>query len=261
MTPAQARRAAELLLQARRGRRPIAALPADCKPGSLDEGYQIQDAFVELTGKVVAGFKIGATSERAQDFLEIDAPFAGCVLQGNLHDSPATLFAGDFIFRLIEPEFAFRLGRELPPRAAAYGLPEVADAVESLHPAIELVTSGLEDWRTQGAAALIADNGVDGGLVLGPACRDWRGLDLPAHAVSLAVNGAPAGDGFGANALGNPLAALAWLANHLSKRGRGLEAGQVVTTGVVTPFVELDAGDRAIADFGSLGTVELTFEA
>lgn len=259
MTPAQARRAAELLLEARRGRRPIEALPADCKPGSLDEGYRVQDAFVELSGKAVAGYKIGATSERAQSFLEIDAPFAGCVLHGDLHGSPATLPAGDFIFRLIEPEFAFRLGRDLPPRGAAYDSDEVADAVECLHPAIELVTSGLENWRGQGAAALIADNGVDGGLVLGPACADWRGLDLPGHAVSLAVNGAPAGDGVGANALGDPRAALAWLANHLSKRGRGLEAGAVVTTGVVTPFVELEAGDSAVADFGPLGQVQLTF--
>ena len=260
MTPAQARHAAELLLAARRERRAIEALPADCRPTDLDEGYRIQDAFVALTGKAVAGFKIGATSERAQAFLGIDAPFAGCVLQGDLHDSPATLSGGDFVFRLIEPEFAFRLGRGLPPRDAAYDRPEVADAVECLHPAIEIVTSGLQDWRGQGAASLIADNGVDGGLVLGPACADWRGLDLSDHAVTLAVNGAPAGSGVGANALGDPLIALAWLANHLSRRGRGLEAGQVVTTGVVTPFVELEADDSAVADFGSLGEVRVAFD-
>ncbi len=261
MTPAQARRAAELLLEARRARRPIEALPEDCRPTDLDAGYQIQDAFIELSGKAVIGFKIGATSERAQAFLEVDAPFAGCVLDGNLHDSPAVLPAGDFIFRLIEPEFAFRLGRGLPPREAAYDRDAVAEAVECLHPAIELVTSGLENWRNQGAPALIADNGVDGGLVLGPARTDWRDFDLPRHAVSLTVNGAPAGDGVGANALGDPLAALAWLANHLSKRGHGLEAGAVVTTGVVTPFVELAAGDSAIADFGSFGQVRLMFDA
>ena len=261
MTPEAARRAAELLLAARRERRAIEALPADCRPAGLEDGYRIQDAFVALSGKAVAGFKIGATSERAQTFLEIDAPFAGCVLQGDLHDSPARLPAGDFVFRLIEPEFAFRLGRGLPPSDAAYDRRAVADAVDSLHPAIEIVTSGLQGWRRQGAASLIADNGVDGGLVLGPACADWRGLDLPGHAVTLAVNGEHVGSGVGANALGDPLIALAWLAEHLSRRGRGLEAGQVVTTGVVTPFVELAAGDSAVADFGALGEVRLTFEA
>jgi 2-keto-4-pentenoate hydratase len=261
MTPGQARRAAELLLAARREGRAIETLPPDCRPVDLDEGYRIQDAFVALSGKAVSGFKIGATSDRAQAYLEINVPFTGCVLQGDLYQSPARLPAGDFIFRLIEPEFAFRLGRDLPSRDAAYDRLEVADAVESLHPAIEIVTSGLQDWRRQGAAALVADNGVDGGLVLGPACAEWRGLDLPGHAVSLAVNGAQAGSGVGANALGDPLIALAWLAGDLSRRGRGLEAGQVVTTGVVTPFVELQAGDSAVADFGTLGEVQLTFDA
>jgi 2-keto-4-pentenoate hydratase len=261
MTPQQARRAAELLLAARRERRALAAIPADCRPADLDEGYRIQDAFVALAGRAVAGFKIGATSPRAQAFLEIDEPFAGCVLQGDLHDSPARLPAGNFIFRLIEPEFAFRLGRALPLRAQGYTREEVVGAVATLHPAIELVTSGLQDWRRQGAASLIADNGVDGGLVLGPACADWRGLDLPRHEVTLRVNGAPAGSGVGGNALGDPVSAMAWLVDHRARRGLGLEAGQVVTTGVVTEFVELGAGDEAVADFGPLGEVRLAFPA
>ena len=105
------------------------------------------------------------------------------------------------------------------------------------------------------AAALGAD-----AVVLGPACADWRGLDLPGHRVTLSVNGASAGDGVGANALGDPLTALTWLANCLSTQARGLDAGQVVTTGVVTPFVEIEAGDSAVADFGPLGQVRLTFE-
>lgn len=259
--PGPAERAAGLLLAARRARQPIEALPDDCRPATLAEGYLAQDAFVALSGGGVAGFKIGATSPRAQAFLEIDEPFAGCVLEGDLHDSPARLSAGDFIFRLIEPEFAFCLGRALPPRAQGYTREEAADAVATLHPAIELVTSGLRDWRRQGAASLIADNGVDGGLVLGPACADWRGLDLPRHEVTLRVNGEPAGSGVGGNALGGPLTALAWLVDHRTRRGLGLEAGQVVTTGVVTEFVELDAGDEAVADFGPLGEVRLAFEA
>jgi 2-keto-4-pentenoate hydratase len=261
MTPAQARRAAELLLAARGERRALEAIPADCRPADPDEGYRVQDAFVALAGKAVAGFKIGATSPRAQAFLEVEEPFAGCVLQGDLHDSPARLPARDFIFRLIEPEFAFRLGRDLPPRAQGYTREDVAAAVAALHPAIELVTSGLQDWRHQGAASLIADNGVDGGLVLGPACADWRGLDLPRHAVTLRVNGEVAGSGVGGNALGDPLTALAWLVDHRLRRGLGLAAGQVVTTGVVTELVELEAGDEAVADFGPLGEVRLAFAA
>ncbi len=260
-TQGPAERAAALLLAARRARRPIEALPDDCRPATLVEGYLAQDAFVALSGGAVAGFKIGATSAKAQAFLGIDAPFAGCVLKDDLHDSPAVLAAARFPFRLIEPEFAFRLGRDLAPRANGYTPEEVAAAVAELHPAIELVTSGLQDWRRQGVASLIADNGVNAALILGPACADWRELDLPRHEVTLRVNGEPAGTGVGGNALGGPLTALAWLVDHRARRGQGVAAGQVVTTGVVTEFVELDAGDEAVADFGPLGEVRLAFTA
>ena len=261
MTPLSHERAAELLHAARRDCRPIAGLPADCRPKTAAEAYRAQDAFVARSGDRVVGFKIGATSERAQTFLETDTPFAGCVLSRDLFDSPLTLPAGRFPFRLIEPEFAVRLARDLPARDTAYDAATVADAVASLHPAIELVTSGLADWARQGAPSLIADNGVNGALVLGPACADWRVFDLPRHAVTLRVNGAPAGEGVGGNSLGGPMNALAWLANHRAKRGLGLAAGQVVTTGVVTTFVELGAGEEAVADFGPLGEVRLNFTA
>ena len=78
-----------------------------------------------------------------------------------------------------------------------------------------------------------------------------------APAVSLAINGIPAGSGRGANAYGGPLTALTWLVNHLCARGRGIAAGEVVTTGVVTELSYLKAGDRAVADYGSLGSVEV----
>jgi 2-keto-4-pentenoate hydratase len=123
------------------------------------------------------------------------------------------------------------------------------------------VTSGLQNWRRQGVASLIADNGVNAALVLGPASAAWRGIDLPRHEVTLRINGEVAGTGVGGNALGDPMTALTWLVEHRSRRGRGLAAGQVITTGVVTEFVELDAGDEAVADFGSLGEVRLAFTA
>ena len=261
MIPDAAGRAAALLLEARGARRPLAALPDDCRPATLEEGYRIQDAFVAQAGGRLAGFKIGATSPRAQNFLEVDEPFAGCVLEGALLDSPAEIPAGDFIFRLVETEFAVRLGADLPAARAPYNRDAVRAAVASVHPAFEIVTCALGDWARQGAPSLVADNGVHGALVLGPACTEWRAFDLPGHAVTLTVNGEPAGTGTGANTLGDPMLALAWLANQRAGRGLGLEAGQVITTGVVTEFLELDAGDTALGDFGPIGQVRLAFTA
>ncbi len=273
MTPEATREAATLLLAARRARRAIERLPQACRPNSAAEGYAIQAAFarsaaelpnLDPAGTAPAGYKIGATSRRAQEALGVDEPFVGRIFAGGVHESPAEVEAGDFIFRLIEPEFAFRLGAPLPPRPEPYGEAEVAEAVAALHPAFEIISSAFgAAWTEVGAPSLTADNGCHGAFVLGPECRDWRGLDLPGHAVKLSVNGAPAGEGRGANALGGPLTALTWLVNALGgvEDAPPLGPGDIVTTGVVTEFVLLEAGDEAVADFGDLGEVRVRFTA
>ncbi len=267
MTAQSARRAAELLLAARRDRRPIDELPEACAPGDLEAAYDIQAAVVDaLTrdepGDGFAGFKIGATSRAAQEFLGLDGPFYGCVPAGRVLDSPARLSLGDFNFCLIEPEFALRLKRDLAPRGEGYRRDEVAAAVASVHPAFEVVTSAYgAAWREVGALALIADNGVHGCLVLGPGRADWDALDLAGHGVTFRRNGRDEGSGRGANALGHPLDALAWLAGQGPAQGRGLRAGDIVTTGVVTPFLYAEPGDELVADFGTLGEVRLEVAA
>ena len=215
-----------------------------------------------LSGDRVAGTKIGATSPKAQAFLKLERPFSGTLLACDLYDSPAELAAGRFSFRLIEPEFAFRLARDLPERGTPYEARDVAPAVATLHPAFEVVTSAYRDWTRRGGPALVADNGAHGALVLGLAAPEsWRQTDLADHPVTLDVNGERRSQGLGRNTLGGPLRALAWQANDLIARGRLLKAGQVVSTGVVTDFLELQAGDQAEADFGPLGRVQVAFTA
>lgn len=258
MTHDECLRAADILLGARRERAPIAALPEAVRPRTLPEAYAIQDAVIERLGGAVAGYKIGATSAAAQSFLGLDGPFYGRIPPDSVLSSPAELSLDAFPFALIEPEFAVTLGADLPPRAGGYGQADVADAVASVHPAFEVVTSAYgEAWRSAGALALVSDNGVYARLVLGPAVVDWRPFELATHPVRFTKNGGAEGEGTGANALGHPLAALAWLA---SAAPNGLRAGQVVTTGVVTPFLYAASGDRLEADFGALGTVRLGFD-
>ena len=116
---------------------------------------------------------------------------------------------------VVEAEFAFRLGRDLPGGNGDYTVDAVMDAVAALHPAIEI--PGLPVSRTSrvvGAAQLIADNGCSEYCVLGPeAPAGWRDVDLAAHPVVVSVDGEEAATGKGANALGDPRLALTWLAN------------------------------------------------
>lgn len=264
MIPDAVPRAAGLLLAARRDLSPIDGLPDDCRPQTQAEAYAIQAAVVahltqELGGPDgIAGFKIGATSAAAQAFLSLDGPFYGCIPRDKVLASPARVAPGEHNFCLIEPEFAVRLGQDLPVREAAYTRDEAADAVASVYPAFEVVTSAYgAAWRQAGALHLIADNGVHNCLVLGPGLEDWRGFDLATHPVIFTRNGQEEGRGVGANALGHPLDALAWLAGQGVAGGRGLRAGDLVTTGVVTPFIVAGPGDSLVADFGDLGRAEL----
>jgi 2-keto-4-pentenoate hydratase len=73
------------------------------------------------------------------------------------------------------------------------------------------------------------------------------------------VDGTVAGEGTGERVLGDPLNALVWIANHQSRAGRGLRAGEIISTGTCTGLAPVKPGQRASADFGDLGAVEVEF--
>ena len=80
--------------------------------------------------------------------------------------------------RVAEPEFAFRMRFDLPERTTPYTMQQVLDAVDTLHPAIEIPDSRFSDFVSAGAAQIIADNACAHLFVLGPATSaDWRSRD------------------------------------------------------------------------------------
>ena len=256
-----AEQAARLLREARRASRPIPALPDSLRPTDLRAGYAIQRAFVALSGDRPVGYKVGLTSLRAQEMLNVPEPLWGTVLAGGLLQSPASVDRSGLPFHAVEPEIAFEMASDLPARAEPYAESELVDAVAAVHPAIEVVGSAFGDaWSKVGAPSLAADNGAHGFLVLGERLADWRSLDLAGLRVRLEVNGAFHSDGVGANALGGPLKVLDWLANSLPEEGLHLRRGDVVTTGVVTGVPLLSPGDRAVARFEKLGDVQLSLQ-
>src|ERR1700760_1136853 len=236
----------------------LAALDAAQRPQTRKEGYAIQ-AELENGGKLF-GWKIAATSEAGQKHINVAGPMAGRILADTVIADGGTAAMHGNEMRVAEPEFCFRMARDLPPRPTLYSVSEVLDAVAALHPAIEIPDSRFADFVRAGEAQLIADNACAHLFVLGAATSaDWRGRDLIEERPVITLRGQKF-IGHGKNVLGDPRVALAWLANELRGLGIPLKAGEVVTTGPCHPPLPIQSGDRLAADFGVLGKVSVGFE-
>ena len=260
MTDEQLQDASDTLWNAWQRGTTIAALTDRLEPLTRADGYAIQAGLERRSAFPPFGWKIAATSKAGQAHIAVDGPLAGRLLAERVFESGSRLPFGCNQMRVAEAEFAFRMAVDVPPRAAHYSVDDVLASVATLHPAIEIPDSRYVDFTVVGAPQLIADNACARDFVLGaPASDAWRSIDLAAHRVHGAVAGQIEREGVGANVLGDPRVALAWLVNELSVLGLTLRAGQVVTTGTCLIPLPIAPGNRVTCDFAELGTVSVSF--
>ena len=257
LTAEQIDDAARLLVKARADNTMIDAVPSACRPHSLGDAYAIQDRMADLLGWRTGGWFCACTNREIQTMLGLAEPYYARLFDRFILDSPARLDPDAFPPMVLECEFGFRLAHDLPARESDYSRAEVEAAIATVHPTIEVVAGHLRNWPEQDVFSVIADNGTDGALIVGPGSTDWRGHDLVATEVALTVNGHEERRGTGANVLGDPMAAFVWLANARSRAGGGLKAGDIHNTGTATAIYWVTPGDDAVADFGRLGEVRL----
>jgi 2-keto-4-pentenoate hydratase len=236
----------------------LSMLAGSQHPRDRNEGYAIQAAMQQYASGKPVGWKIAATSEAGQKHINVAGPMAGRIYaERMIPDGGKAAMAGNAM-SVGEPEFAFRMARDLVPRATPYSVDDVLNAVATLHPAIELPDSRFADFVGAGEAQLIADNACAHLFVLGPPTSpDWRAIDLVEERPAITLRGQRY-VGHGKNVLGDPRVALAWLANELRQLGVTLKAGEVVTTGTSHPPLPIQAGDHIDADFGALGRVSVS---
>jgi 2-keto-4-pentenoate hydratase len=254
--------AAETIAAARRNRTPVQPLARKAAPQTEADGYRIQDALHDLLSADfggMAGYKIGCTSPVMQRYLNIPHPCAGGVFAKGVYESGASLRTKDFVRVGVECEIAARLARDLLTSEAPFTAEWVAEAIEAYLPAIEIVDDRYVKWETIGAPTLVADDFFGAGCVLGKAVPRTAAPDL-LHVIGRAlINGAEGGQGTGADVLGHPHNALAWLANHLAAADKNLRAGEIVLTGSLVKTIWLSAGDKVVMELAGLGTVEAAF--
>lgn len=255
--PFDAERAAQALMSVRRSRRVLDRLPQDSAPRDLAEGIAAQIAVARLSGAPTpAGFKIGATARRMQDYLGLPGPLAGFIAEAGLHGSGSTLSIAPFLHPGVECELAVVLAHDLAPGPCSND--QAMAAIGELMAGIEIAENRYGPLDVLGTPTLVADQVFHAGAVLSTPHPGWRDLDLCGLAGSVSVDGQERGAGTGADLLGDPITALAWLAasDEVAAFG-GLRAGQVVMLGSVCPPVWLDGPAEITVRFPQLPTVIL----
>jgi 2-keto-4-pentenoate hydratase len=259
MEESAARHAAEMLLAEHKANTTFKPFDRLRGPATVSDAYDIQDKFVALLraehGDTI-GYKVGLTSETMQKFCGIDHPIAGVVLANRLHRSGATIRRAEFGRLGLEFEIAVRIKSDVPPSATPLSVEAIAPYIAGVCAAIELVDDRAADYTRLDVLALLSDNSWNGGIVLSELVTNWP--DLEAVLGKATKDGAAIGEGHGRDILGHPFNSVAWLAAHLSTRGEGLKAGQIVMTGSVMKTIF--PTEDAVYEFAmeNLGSVSVT---
>ena len=225
----------------------------------LDSAYAVQDLGTDhavSAGRRIIGRKIGLTSLAVQTQLGVDQPDFGMVFADMVMGEGIPIPPNRLMQPKIEAEIALILGRDLDMRN-----PTIADVLQAtafVLPALEIVGSRIRNWDIR-IVDTIADNASSGLLVLGGPARKIDDLDLRAARMTMTKNGEIVSKGSGADCLGHPLNAAAWLAGEMVRRNRPLRAGELVLTGALGPMTPVSPGDLFEAQIEGIGHVSASF--
>lgn len=233
------RNRAAALLAAWDGALPLAPLTA-ADPGlTIPDAYAIAAELMRLRiarGERVAGWKIGFTNRTIWDEYDVHAPIWGPMYDSGLTaaDGPAEVRVSHLHEPRIEPEIAFRMARRPEP-----GMDEAAllGCVKAMAHGVEVVQSPFPGWRFRPVDTMAA-GALHGAFVHGPWVAPGASAleELASFTMTLRSDSGVEDHGTAADVLGGPLSALRHFVDGLAAcpHGRGIEPGDIVTTGTVT---------------------------
>jgi 2-oxopent-4-enoate/cis-2-oxohex-4-enoate hydratase len=228
---------------------------------TIDDAYHISLQMLkqrlERDGERVVGKKIGVTSKPVQDMLGVFQPDFGFLTDAMAYPDGADIpIAGHLIQPRAEGEIAFRLKKDL--QGPGVTEQDVLDATESIMPCFEIVDSRIRNWEIK-IQDTVADNASCGVYVLGRNEVDPRDYDLPNLKMTIWKNGEYHSEGLGSAVQGNPLTAVAWLANTLGEFGIPFKAGEVILSGSLAPLIPVVAGDEMRLEIDGIGGCSCRF--
>ncbi|MFS0646451.1 2-keto-4-pentenoate hydratase [Siminovitchia sp. 179-K 8D1 HS] len=227
---------------------------------TVQDAYQIQLETVKLKieqGKTVIGKKVGLTSVAMQKMLNVDEPDYGHLFDDMRIENGSTIDITEMIAPRVEAEIGFMLSDDLVGPNVTYL--DVLLATEYVVPTLEIIDSRIADWKIK-LIDTVADNGSSAKVVIGERYSTLENSDLRTAGMALYKNEELIATGSGAAALGHPAEAIAWLANKLHEFGIMLKKDELILPGALSAALAVEAGDHVKADFGSFGSVSVTFK-
>lgn len=226
---------------------------------TVDDAYAIQQHNIarrQAAGARLIGRKIGLTSKAVMEWLKVNEPDFGALLDDMLVDDGGVCTMKGLLQPRVEGEIAFVLAHDLAsPQTTAV---DVVAATAWISAAIEIIDSRVKDWQIT-LADTVADNASSGRFVVSSTTASLAGIDLALAGCVLRKNGRVASTGAGAACLGHPVNAVAWLARTLAKQGTPLRAGDVVLSGALCPVVPVAAGDVVEVEVAHVGRCSVRF--
>lgn len=260
MDEAKRQQLGDELYQALRSQTTVAPL-TDREPDiAIDDAYFVSLRMLnrrKADGERVVGKKIGVTSKVVQEMLGVHQPDFGFLTDVMEFPEGADIpIAGTLIQPRAEAEIGFRLKKDL--NGPGVTEQDVLDATDFIMPCFEIVDSRITDWKIK-IQDTIADNASCGVFVLGTGRADPKDFDLPNMKITVYKNGEFLSEGLGSAVQGNPLTAVAWLANTLGKYEIPFKAGEVILSGSLVPLENVKAGDRMTLELEDVGTASCQF--
>jgi 2-oxopent-4-enoate/cis-2-oxohex-4-enoate hydratase len=237
---------------------PVDGLASSAGKLSIEEAYHVQDMLIEARlrkGHKFIGWKVGATSQSVMRQLKIDEPIYGCMTSESQFSFLQKVRASDFCKLAVEGEIALIMGEDL--QEPGFTTADVISATAGIMGAVELVDCRTKGWKPSIEEA-VADNSLHAGFMLGPVMKSPTDFNLTQEGVILRKNGKLLASACGAEALGDPVRVVAWLANKLANSGRNIKNGEVVLTGSLTEFFFVEPNDTIDVSFSNLGNIQFS---
>ncbi|WP_211462412.1 2-keto-4-pentenoate hydratase [Collimonas silvisoli] len=226
-------------------------LPLPMRPLDAEAALAIQALVSAQLGDKICAWKCGLPLDGQQ----VLAPIHGGTVCSS---GPCAAWTHEGQVR-VEPELAFILAQDLPPRPLPYSVAEIDSAIGSTHLALELIDSRYSDPDQAGFIENLADGLLNQGLYIGPQVDTERACSAAELAIRVSIGTQKAIQLDGRHPATNPRAPLYWLAEFLRSRGQGMQAGQAVITGSYAGSFELPVAQDIVVQYGELGELSVHF--